>query len=210
MTRWGPCHDLRRGSYSPPRGKPKNASRPPRYEMAKPRPSHLGSQRLTNGEGCPFVRQIHRGFWALLGAGLLIQWVPYGRNHANLGVVREPEWDRPRTRELFFRVCKNCHSYETERPWYSFVAPASWLVQRDVEEGRSHFNVSEWGREENHGDEAAELVREGEMPPWFYLPLHPEARLSDEERNELVVGLVATFGDEESDSRHDHANDHQH
>ena len=111
-------------------------------------------------------------------------------------VEREPEWDRPRTRELFFRVCKNCHSNETEWPWYSFVAPASWLVQRDVEEGRSHFNVSQWGREENHGDEAGMLVREGEMPPWFYLPFHPQERLSDEDRADLSGGLVATFGEE--------------
>ena len=118
-------------------------------------------------------------------------------------VEREPEWDRPRTRELFFRVCKNCHSNETEWPWYSFVAPASWLVQRDVEEGRSHFNVSQWGREENHGDEAGMLVREGEMPPWFYLPFHPQERLSDEDRADLSGGLVATFG-EEAVGSHEH------
>jgi hypothetical protein len=69
-------------------------------------------------------------------------------------------------------------------------------VQHDVEEGREHFNVSEWGREKNDGDEAAERVREGEMPLWFYLPAHPEARLSDEEKDELIEGLVATFGEE--------------
>jgi len=143
---------------------------------------------------------------ALAGFGVGIQLVPYGRGHANPEVSQEPGWDRPRTRELFFRVCKDCHSNQTEWPWYSFVAPASWLVQRDVDEGRSHFNVSEWGREKNHGDEAAELVREGEMPPWFYLPAHPEARLSDEEREELLAGLVATFGEEGAD----HTNDHDH
>jgi hypothetical protein len=88
------------------------------------------------------------------------------------------------------------------------VAPASWLVQRDVVEGRSHFNVSDWGRAENHGDEAAQLVRGAEMPPWFYLPAHPEARLSDSERDELVAGLVATFGEDSNDSHdHDHGHD---
>jgi hypothetical protein len=118
-------------------------------------------------------------------------------------VRREPDWDRPRTRELFFRTCRDCHSNETSWPWYSHVAPASWLVQHDVEEGREHFNVSEWGREDNEGDEAAELLREGEMPPWFYLPAHPEALLTDAERRELVAGLVATFGEEDGE-RHDH------
>ena len=68
-------------------------------------------------------------------------------------------------------------------------------MQHDVDEGRDHFDVSEWGRKRNHGDEAAKMVREDEMPPWFYRPAHPEAWLSDAERKELVAGLVATFGE---------------
>jgi len=138
---------------------------------------------------------------------MLIQLVPYGRDHENPQLVHEPGWDQPRTRELFFRACKDCHSNQTEWPWYSSVAPASWLVQRDVEEGRSHFNVSEWGRAENHGDEAAKRARAEEMPPWFYLPAHPRARLSDGEREELITGLVATFGEDEADHPRDHDHD---
>jgi len=103
----------------------------------------------------------------------------------------------------------DCHSNETEWPWYSSVAPISWLVQHDVEEARSHFNVSEWGRAKNHGDEAAKEVRDGEMPPWFYRPAHPEARLSDAERQELIAGLVATFGDEEAEAGHAHEASHE-
>jgi hypothetical protein len=133
-----------------------------------------------------------------------LQLVPYGRDHSNPAVVREPEWDSPRTRELFFRGCKDCHSHETEWPWYSHVAPASWLLQYDVHEGRSHFDVSDWGRPHNEGDEAAEMMREGEMPPWYYLPAHPEARLSQAERDALVAGLIATFGDEEAGPSHHH------
>ncbi len=95
----------------------------------------------------------------------------------------------------------------TDWPWYSFVAPVSWLVQRDVHEGCSHFDASEWGRAENHGDEAAERVRDGEMPPWFYLPARSEARLSDAEREALIAGLVATFGEE---GHHEHDDDHSH
>jgi hypothetical protein len=143
---------------------------------------------------------------ALLGLGLAIQLVPYGRDHANPGVAGEPAWAAAGTRALFFRACKDCHSNETEWPWYASVAPASWLVQHDVGEGREHFNVSEWGRpQKNEGDEAAEMVREGEMPPWFYRPAHPEAWLSDAERQALIDGLVATFGDdEEGHDAHDH------
>lgn len=143
------------------------------------------------------MRTIVQVLIGLLGLGLLIQLVPYGREHENPATLREPAWDQPRTRELFSRACQDCHSNQTEWPWYSSVAPVSWLVQHDVEEGRSHFNISEWGRKKNDSDEAAKMVREDEMPPWFYLPAHPEARLSDSERKELIAGLVATFGDED-------------
>jgi hypothetical protein len=82
-------------------------------------------------------------------------------------------------------------------------------VTHDVEEGRSHFNVSDWGPDSEHGDDAAEEVEEGEMPLWIYRPLHPEARLSDGERQQLIDGLRATFGTEESDGgSHDHHRDH--
>lgn len=136
-----------------------------------------------------------------------IQLVPYGRDHRNPPVQNEPSWDSPRTRELFFRACKNCHSNEAEWPWYSSIAPASWLVQYDVDHARKHFNVSEWGRKKNKGDEAADEVREGEMPPWYYLPLHPEARFSPQERKEFIAGLVGTFGERidgagEADKKH--------
>ena len=122
-----------------------------------------------------------------------VQLVPYGRDHTNPPVQKEPAWDSPRTRELFFRACKNCHSNETEWPWYSHVAPASWMVQYDVSHARGHFNVSEWGRERNEGDEAAEEVRDDEMPPWYYRPLHPEARLTPAEREAFIAGLERTF-----------------
>ena len=153
------------------------------------------------------MRMVGIGLFALLGLGLVIQLIPYGREHENPEAIREPAWDQTQTRELFQRACKDCHSNQTEWPWYSSVAPISWLVQSDVEEGRSHFNVSEWGRNENHGDEAAKMLREGEMPLWFYLPAHPEARFSDAEREAFVAGLIATFG-EETDQPHDHDREH--
>jgi len=130
----------------------------------------------------------------LMGVLLSIQFVPYGRDHTNPPVIAEPAWDSPQTRALFFRACADCHSNETKWPWYSTIAPASWLITRDVTEGRATFNVSEWGRPDNEGDDAAKTVQNGEMPPWFYLPLHPEASLSPAERQQLINGLLATFG----------------
>lgn len=127
---------------------------------------------------------------------LVIQLVPYGRAHANPPVVAEPQWDSVQTQELFDRACADCHSNGTEWPWYTNVAPVSWLVQRDVEQGRAEFNISEWNHAENEGDEAAETVQSGEMPPWFYVLPHPEANLSATEEQMLVDGLLDTFGGE--------------
>lgn len=132
----------------------------------------------------------------LFGAGallLVIQLVPYGRDHTNPPVTKEPAWDTPRTRELAERACFDCHSNATVWPWYSHVAPASWLVQRDVDEGRRHLNFSEFDRSQRHAPEAAEQVEEGEMPPSQFTIAHPEARLTDAERAELIRGLDATF-----------------
>ena len=69
-----------------------------------------------------------------LGAGLLallIQLVPYGRDHASGGTTTEPAWDSPRTRTLFMDACGDCHSNLTKWPWYSNIAPVSWLTQSD-------------------------------------------------------------------------------
>jgi len=129
-----------------------------------------------------------------------IQFVPYGKNHTNPPIISEPQWDSPRTKELFNNACANCHSHQTTYPWYSDVAPISWLLQRDIDEGREHFNVSAWGaQKKNEGKDAAKEVREGEMPPWFYLPTHPEAKLTDMQKQELISGLVKTFGKEETE-----------
>ena len=131
---------------------------------------------------------------ALLALLVLIQLVPYGRAHDNPRGRIEPAWDSPETRELVVRACFDCHSNETRWPWYSWIAPMSWLVERDVAEAREHVNFSEWNREQEDVEEAAEEVEEGEMPLWFYTPLHREARLSEEERVALIRGLEATFG----------------
>jgi mono/diheme cytochrome c family protein len=142
-------------------------------------------------------RLVIAGFLALLVLGVAIQFVPFGRDHTNPPVLAEPAWDRPETRALFVRGCADCHSNQTVWPWYSSIAPMSWLITRDVEEGRDRFNASEWDRSDNEEDDAAETVEDGTMPPQQYLMLHPEARFSPAERQALIGGLIATFGDRE-------------
>jgi mono/diheme cytochrome c family protein len=124
----------------------------------------------------------------------LIQAVPYGRSHGNPSVRQEPAWDSPATRALAADACFDCHSNQTSWPWYSHIAPISWLIQRDVDNGREALNFSEWDREQEGADEAAEKVGEKEMPPAWYGWLHPKARLSSAERQALVQGLQAMFG----------------
>ena len=143
--------------------------------------------------------------WLLVGLGALlvaVQFVPYGRAHDNPPVTAEPSWDSPVTRDLAVRACFDCHSNQTRWPWYSNIAPMSWLIQRDIDEGREELNWSEWGPG-SEGDESAETVLEGSMPPGPYVLLHPEARLTDQEMDALVAGLVATFGSEDGDESED-------
>ncbi|NUM46160.1 MAG: heme-binding domain-containing protein [Anaerolineales bacterium] len=143
------------------------------------------------------AKLIFAGFSALVLIMLTLQLVPLGRNHTNPPVIAEPTWDSPRTRELFFRACADCHSNETLWPWYSNIAPVSWLVAHDVEEGREKLNISQWGQGRNEADEAAEAVQEGEMPMDIYVLLHPSANLTESETQELIRGLRLTFGDEQ-------------
>ncbi len=133
--------------------------------------------------------------WTALGFVVVlvaIQFVPYGRDHSNPAGGRQIAWDSPRTEELMTDACMDCHSNLTKWPWYSNVAPISWLVQKDVEDGREALNLSTDGEVEV--DEMIEAIREGSMPPWQYKPTHPGARLSDQEKQDLIRGLEATFG----------------
>jgi hypothetical protein len=98
------------------------------------------------------------------------------------------------------RACYDCHSNETVWPWYSRVAPVSWLVAWDVQEGREELNFSTWNRYSAKQrvkkiKESWEEIEEGEMPPWFYVPLHPEARLANQERDRLRAWMVNMVGD---------------
>lgn len=152
---------------------------------------------MTNASSRPpgrWGRRLRRGllFTAILFGA--IQFVPYGREHGNPPTRVEPTWDSPRTRELAQRACFDCHSNETVWPWYSSVAPVSWLVQRDVDHGRKQLNFSEWDRPQEEADEAAEAVENGEMPLASYLWTHPDAKLTEQERSELIAGLAATTG----------------
>ena len=124
---------------------------------------------------------------------LLIQFLPYGHTHTNPPVVKEPNWNSPETRQITQKACFDCHSNETIWPWYSNIAPMSWLVQRDVDVARSRLNFSDWGRISVEVGEIIEIVSEGEMPPFQYLLMHPGARFSEQEKTRFIDGINATL-----------------
>jgi hypothetical protein len=124
-------------------------------------------------------------------AFVAVQLVPYGRSHDNPKVVAEPAWPSPEVRAIAVRACFDCHSHETKWPWYSHVAPVSWLVQHDVEEARTMLNLSAWNEDQPGADSIAEEINEGEMPLRKYVLLHPEAKLSDADRQRLIEALTA-------------------
>jgi Haem-binding domain len=132
------------------------------------------------------------GLAVLFGA---IQLIPYGHSHSDPPVRREPSWDSPRTRELAVRACYDCHSNQTLWPWWdSDLAPSSWLVERDVQDGRSRLNFSEWDRPQRDARPQAidRRINSGSMPPWYYLLFHPDRRLTSSETDELRLGLDRT------------------
>jgi hypothetical protein len=117
----------------------------------------------------------------LLVAFVAIQFVPVERSNPP---IERDIGAPPEVAAILRRSCYDCHSHETRWPWYAHVAPASWLLERDVREARRKLNFSTWNRydsnrREHKLEEVVELTASGEMPLWFYVPLHPSAKLSE-------------------------------
>jgi hypothetical protein len=130
-----------------------------------------------------------------LAAGVGIQFIPVegiGVNPPERHAIDAP----PEVAAILRESCFDCHSNETAWPFYARLAPGSWLMIRDVKKGRAHMNFSEWGDsdEETRGidkENSWEEIEKGEMPPWFYLPLHPSAKLDDKEKAILKAWMLA-------------------
>jgi len=96
----------------------------------------------------------------------------------------------PEISAIFERSCKDCHSSKTIWPWYSEVAPVSWLLVSDVTDGRKQWSLSEWGaydakKKARKLQDMCEQVEKGDMPLSIYVALHPAAKLSDADRQAL-------------------------
>ena len=120
---------------------------------------------------------------ALIAAVTIQFYPPVSRENPPVsGEIRAPD----AVIEIFKRSCYDCHSNETRWPWYSRIAPVSWLVVDDVDQARVLLNFSTWSELDRFSrayniDEIASRVRQGEMPPSRYLWMNPSARLSVED-----------------------------
>jgi hypothetical protein len=119
---------------------------------------------------------------------MMIQFIPVDKSNPP---ARSADVAPAQVQELLRRACFDCHSHETVWPWYSQIAPVSLLIARDVKKGRKEVNFSTWDkynekRKARKLKEIAMQVEKGNMPLFYYLPLHPGAKLSPAER-ELIV-----------------------
>lgn len=133
---------------------------------------------------------------AIAATFLVLQLIPLSRSNP-------PELAQPampaEVAEVLKRACYDCHSNQTQWPWYAWVAPISWLVVYDVHEGREHLNFSEWSKldaaKQTHAfEEIVEVVEKGEMPPAIYTPLHPQAKLSERDKQALIAWAKSNGG----------------
>lgn len=137
------------------------------------------------------MRAARIGRWILIGGfalGILIQLVPVDRSNPPVVLEVEAPGD---VQDILQRACYDCHSNETNWPWYSRVAPVSWRLAWHVGQGREDLNFSDWPafdfeQQDLEFDDIRDQIEKDRMPPWDYRLMHPEARLSDAERRTLI------------------------
>jgi hypothetical protein len=128
--------------------------------------------------------------WSRIALGVVVvfiavQFVPVARTNPP---VRSTVVAPPEVAGVLRRACFDCHSNETVWPPQAYVAPLSWLLAHDVQEGREELNFSEWGpkAEQKTAKKLAKEVGEGDMPPFLYVVAHPGAKLTNDEKALLV------------------------
>jgi hypothetical protein len=126
-----------------------------------------------------------------LFASVLVHPLPHERSdRADVPLLPGAEIT-PSVAGVFARICINCHSEKTRWPWYSQVAPVSWLVESDVKRARKHLNLSRWDSLDAAEQRLlltaiATVIENQEMPPHRYVVLHPEAKLSADDSVQVI------------------------
>ena len=134
------------------------------------------------------------GLWAAGIALVGIQFIPIQRNTSSVippsdfMVTEKPPAE---IKSLITASCYDCHSNNTDYPWYSYVQPFAWMIQNHINNGKEELNLSEWGDYSGRmkgmkSESMAHQIEDGEMPLWPYTLLHKEAVLSDSEKKALL------------------------
>ena len=150
-------------------------------------PDRAQSARPKSSQGKKFGRWLCASIVAVCTVFVAMQIVPVDRSNPTI----EVDLGAPKQVDLILRrACYDCHSNETVWPWYSRIAPVSWVVANDVKKGRAVLNFSTWTRlgNEQRAEAVAESweeVAERKMPTWYYVTLHPDARLSEDDKSAL-------------------------
>jgi cytochrome c551/c552 len=102
----------------------------------------------------------------------------------------------PQVKAIFERSCNDCHSNKTVWPWYTNVAPISWWIVGHINQARQLMNLSEWGkldrdRQDRKLRQICDEVTDGGMPLPSYLPMHPKAKLSEQDKKTLCDWTAA-------------------
>ena len=124
---------------------------------------------------------------------LPVWWIEPTTALNNPPVLSHIQWNAPETAAMMERACYTCHSNETRLPLYMQIAPLSWMAAQRVNDARTHLNFSEQQANQIDVEKIIESIQNGVMPPAPYLLLHPEARLSEGEKAELIAGIRATL-----------------
>lgn len=140
---------------------------------------------------------------AVAVVAVAMQMVPLDRSNPP---VQEEIQAPPQVMQILRTSCYDCHSNQTTWPWYSYVAPASYLLVYDVHEGREYLNFSEWNRYDARRrakkiEEVAEEVAEGKMPLPIYVVAHQGAALTEESRRTLEEWARTMPGGQEGEDR---------
>ena len=130
----------------------------------------------------------------LLVAFVMIQFFPIDKTNPPptpgmdfLKIKNSPE----KIVKIMRTSCYDCHSNETQYPWYSSISPISWFLKNNINEGRKHLNFSTFAvyepkRQLHKIEECIEMIEKKEMPLESYYVGHQDAKLTDEQRAELV------------------------
>lgn len=141
-----------------------------------------------------------RGLLIIAVVLVAAQFVPITRNNPPVDPAKTLYATYPLSADvhaIFEHSCRDCHSNQTAWPWYSLLAPVSWVVASDVHDGRKHFNISEWGNYPEEKKirklgEICEQVKTEEMPDDKYTLIHRSARLSPQQRATICGWTEAT------------------